>query len=259
MPLARLRHGTAAALASLCVASLVPDQALADYKVWTPDVQAGERALELVGDRQYQSRTAGDATRELNVEAEFGIANFWQTEAEIETARPSATAPGWRVDQLTWENLFAFTQRGESWVDAGWFAEWGHGVGGSNPSEFTTGPVLRKDFRSVSHAVNLFVQRVNGQPSASLLYAWEGRIDALTWKGARTWTLTPGWQWYANAGPLNHLQAWSRQDQRAGPQLFGKVFQLGHGALEWNAGILFALTSATPGVTVRWQLEYEMP
>lgn len=43
-----------------------------------------------------------------------------------------------------------------------------------------------------------------------------------------------------------------------GPQLFGKIFDIGPGTLEWNGGVLFGLTSAVPRVTVRWQAEYEI-
>ena len=62
----------------------------------------------------------------------------------------------------------------------------------------------------------------------------------------------------AQPGAFGHFANWSDQDNRGGPQLFGKIFNLGPGTLEWNGGILIGMTKAVPVVTPRWQLEYEI-
>jgi hypothetical protein len=62
----------------------------------------------------------------------------------------------------------------------------------------------------------------------------------------------------ANPVLLAILADWQDQDNRGGPQLFGKIFNLGPGTLEWNGGIPIGMTKAVPIVTPRWQLEDEI-
>ncbi len=130
-----------------------------------------------------------------------------------------------------------------------------------DPNETTFGPVLRKDFWGLSNSVNLFVEKdlgtyASGRPQ--FLWAWETRVDAWQMSFGQHFTLEPGFQYYGVPGQIGRFANWSDQDNRAGPQLFGNVFNIGPGSLEWNGGVLFGLTAAVPKITPRWQLEYEI-
>ena len=233
----------------------------ADFKVWTPDVQYGEVAVENVGDLGFDPKGANRGEQSYTAEVEYGVTTWWQTELELEFNRAPGPGQGTYFNQLTSENLFQFTERGEYWLDVGFFAEYGQGMKTGNPNEITLGPVLRKDFWGLSNSVNLFLERDFGRfgnPRPDLLYAWETRIDAWTWQSGRKFSIEPGLQLYGQPGPLGHFASWNTQDERAGPQLFGKIFNLGPGTLEWNGGVLFGLTAASPKTTVRWQMEYEI-
>ncbi len=253
----KLRILTAAAALSLLGAG----SARADFNVKTPDVNLGELAVENVGDAGFDSNRAKSGERSYTAEVEYGFTSWWQSELEFEFAR----APGPGMDtyftQLTSENLFQFTERGEYWLDTGFFAEYGQAMQKGNPNETTFGPVLRKDFWGLSNSVNLFVEKdlgsyASGRPQ--FLYAWETRIEAWQVKLGRHFAVEPGFQYYGQPGPLTRFAGWSAQDNRAGPQLFGKVFDIGPGTLEWNGGVLFGLTPSVPRITPRWQLEYEI-
>ncbi|MGH7091761.1 MAG: hypothetical protein ACREFQ_22965, partial [Stellaceae bacterium] len=164
-------------------------------------------------------------------------------------------------DQLTSENLFQFTPRGEYWLDAGFFAEYGQETTRGGVSETTFGPVLRKDFWGASNTVNLFLEKEVGAHASGRLqfqYAFESRIDAAQVQFGRRFVIEPGFQIYGEPGPLTRFETWSGQDVRAGPQLFGKIFDFGPGTLVWNGGVLFGLTPAVPRQTYRWQAEYEI-
>jgi hypothetical protein len=115
--------------------------ALADFKVWTPDANPGEVSLETVGDWGHDANHAKSGEQSYTQELEYGVANWWQTELEVEINR--LPGPGSTTDysQLTSENLFQFTERGEYWMDAGFFAEYGQSS--HSPNETTFGPVLR--------------------------------------------------------------------------------------------------------------------
>ena len=68
----------------------------------------------------------------------------------------------------------------------------------------------------------------------------------------------PGFQYYSQPGKIGQFSNWNDQDNRIGPQLFGKLFNIGPGTLEWNAGFLVGMTNAVPKFTPRWQFEYEI-
>lgn len=244
-----------------CLLVLWPACARADFKVRSPDVQLGEVAVENVGDLGFDPKSASSGEQSYTMEVEYGLTTWWQTELEFEFNRAPGPGQGTDFNQLTSENLFQFTERGEYWIDAGLFAEYGQARLPGNPNEITLGPVLRKDFWGTSNSVNVFFERDLGRYGNSrpiLHYAWETRIEAWTFKVERKFTIEPGLQIYGRPGPVGRFASWNAQDERAGPQLFGKIFNLGPGTLEWNGGVLFGMTSAVPRTTVRWQLEYEI-
>jgi hypothetical protein len=256
-------RATAAWLAAALVPAVVawPAPARADFKVWTPDVNAGEKALENVGDQGFDPTRAHSGEQSHTVEYEYGLNSWWQTELEAEFSRDPGPGQGTRLDQLTSENLFQFTERGQYWLDVGFFAEYGRSTLVGNASEVTLGPVLRKDYAGTSNSLNIFVSKNLGQDGSDrpqLLLAWETRIDAWQLHLGRRAVIEPGFQYYGQPGALGRFAGWNEQDERAGPQLFGKVFNLGPGTLEWNGGVLFGLTAAVPRTTLRWQLEYEI-
>jgi hypothetical protein len=249
----------AAGIALACLA--FPALAWADFKVWTPDVNAGEQALENVGDLGFDPTRSKSGEQSHTVEYEYGLTPWWQTELEVEFNRDPGPGRGTRLDQLTTENLFQFTERGQYWLDVGFFAEYGRSMLGGNASEVTLGPVLRKDFSDTSNSLNLFLSKNLGQDGSArpqLLFAWETRVDAWLVHLGRRAVVEPGFQVYGQPGALGRFAKWSEQNERAGPQLFGKIFNLGPGSLEWNGGVLFGLTPAVPRTTLRWQIEYEI-
>lgn len=228
--------------------------ARADFKVWAPDAEPGAVAVESVGDYGHDPVRARTGEQSYTQELEYGVTNFWKTELELEWERPPGIGVSTDFSQVTTENLLQFTERGEYWIDAGLFVEYGQAMLGKTPNETTFGPVLRKEFAYTINTLNLFIEKdlgryASGRPA--LRYAWETRIDLGT-------IIEPGFQAYGEPGPFGHFASLGEQDHRLGPQLFGNVLHLGPGSLTWNGGILFGLTPAAPRHTLRWQAEYEI-
>lgn len=249
------------ALLFVALAAFGAPTARADFKVWTPDVNKGELAVEHVGDVGIDNDPNKNAEKSFTGEFEYGVTSWWQTELELEFERDPGPHRATYFSQITSENLFQFTERGEYWLDAGFFAEYGHALLKGDPDETTFGPVLRKDFWGLSNTINLFIEKDLGQHASGrpqFLWAWETRFENLTMKFGRQFVVTPGFQIYGEPGAFGRFAAWRNQDNRGGPQLFGKILNLGPGTLEWNGGILIGMTKAVPVVTPRWQLEYEI-
>jgi hypothetical protein len=251
---------TGTALASLALTVLGPP-ARADFKVWTPDVNLGELALETVGDAGFDRNPDRSGERSYTTELEYGVTRWWRTELELEFERDPGQGQGTRFSQITSENLFQFTEPGEYWMDAGFFAEYSHVLRKGEPNETAFGPVLRKEFWGLSNTINLFIEKDLGPYAASrprFVWAWETRVDALQLRFGDRFTVEPGFQFYSAPGEIGNFQRWNDQDNRVGPQLFGKIYNLGPGALVWNAGFLVGLGSSVPKITPRWQFEYEI-
>jgi hypothetical protein len=249
---------TTVALAAVLVAS---GTARADFKVWLPDVNYGELALETVGDVGIDPNPGRSGEQSFTAEIEYGVTHWWQTELELEFEREAGPGQSTYFSQVTSENLFQFTERGEYWLDAGFFAEYGISTQKGNPNEITAGPVLRKDFWGLSNTVNLFFEKDIGHNAATgtqFLWAWETRVDAWKLQLGDRFVVEPGFQYYSQPGKIGQFSNWNDQDNRIGPQLFGKVFNIGPGTLEWNAGFLVGMTNAVPRFTPRWQFEYEI-
>jgi hypothetical protein len=249
----RLRPICGAVLASLAL-TVASQGAHADFKVWQPDAEYGETAIETLGDWGHDPHAARSGEESFTEEIEHGVTSFWLTELELEQNRlPGPDVPT-NFSQVTSENLFQFTPRGEYWLDAGFYFEYGQTMLPRTPNEITFGPVLRKEFFHTIDTVNIFFQKDLGNYASagpSFLYAWETRIDLGT-------AIEPGFQAYGEAGAFGHFAPLGQQDHRLGPMLFGTIAALGPGSLKWNGGILFGLTPAAPRETVRWQLEYEL-
>jgi hypothetical protein len=250
-----------AVLAVSVLSLLRAGPAIADFKVFTPDANKGELSLETVGDAGFDRNPDVNGEQSYTAELEYGLTHWWQTELEFEFNRDPGVGQPLQFNQITTENTFQFTERGEYFVDLGFFAEYGQSLLKNTPNETTFGPLIRKDFWGTSTTVDLFLGKDLGEHASGRFefsFAAESRFDFLTMQFGRHFAVEPGIQWYGTPGQLGHFANWSGQDQRLGPQLFGKIFNIGPGTLEFNGGVLFGLTPAVPTTTLRWQLEYEI-
>ncbi len=250
------------AFAALLSAGLLPSSPVrADFKVWLPEVNFGELAVESVGDRGFDANASKSGEFSSTFELEYGVTPWWQTELELEFNRAPGRRQATYFDQITSENLFQFTERGEYWLDFGLFYRIRPGVAKGQPERNHLRTGVPQGLLGHQQHREPFVEKDLGANAASglfFLYAFETRIDAWTFRLGRSIAVEPGLQYYGAPGRFGRFDKWSDQDQRVGPQLFGKIFNLGPGTLEWNGGLLFGLTRAVPLTTLRWQAEYEI-
>lgn len=238
---------------ALGIAAAAP--AAADFKVQMPDAETGEFAIEPIGDIGFDPLAEHNGELSSVTEFEYGVNSFWRTELELEQQREAGPGQAIHFSQVTWENVLAFGERGEHWMDSGFFFEFGKTTLSNTPNEVTFGPIFRKEFFHTINTVNLFVQHDVGTPYASgrpqFLYAWETRIALGT-------PIEPGFQAYGQPSSFPGYDSGWPQDNRIGPQLFGTISSIGPGTLKWNGGVLFGIRPWAPRQTWRWQAEYEI-
>ena len=176
--------------AVLGLATTVP--AAADFKVQQPDAETGEIAIEPLGDIGHDPLAAHSGEASFTEEFEYGVNGFWRTELELEQERSAGPGQSVNFSQVTSENIFQFTERGEYWADAGFFAEFGKTTLADSPDETTFGPIFRKEIFGTIDTVNLFIEKDIGNNASArpaFLYAWETRIALGT-------PIEPGFQAY---------------------------------------------------------------
>src|SRR5690242_12004342 len=77
-----------------------------DFKVWTPDVNLGELAIENIGDLGFDPSRDKNGEVSQTLEFEYGVTRWWLTELEFECNRDPGPHMGTRFTQITSENLF---------------------------------------------------------------------------------------------------------------------------------------------------------
>lgn len=209
-------------------AALAAGPARADFKVWYPQVEPHEFALETLGDVGHDRLKSHSGEQSFTQEIEYGVNDWWLTELEMEQQRLPGPDSKTNFSQVTTENLFQFTEPDEYWMDAGFYAEYGQTTLPDSPDETTFGPIFRKEVGRTIDTVNLFVTKdigryASGRPQ--FRYAWETRLALGT-------AIEPGFQAFGQPGAFGHFAASGQQDHRLGPVLFGTIVQLGPGSLK---------------------------
>jgi hypothetical protein len=228
--------------------------AAADFRVVYPDAETGEFAIEPIGDIGHDPLVAHSGEASFVEELEYGVNGFWRTELELAQERSAGLGQSVNFSQVVWENVFQFSERGQYWLDTGFFAEFGKTTLANTSNETTFGPIFRKEMFGTINTVNLFMAKdignfASGRPA--FMYAWETRIALGT-------PIEPGFQAYGQPSAFPEFNSGWPQDNRIGPQLFGTISNIGPGTLKWNAGVLFGIRPWAPRETYRWQAEYEI-
>ena len=191
---------------SLALSSALPPRfrPLADFKVQYPDAETGEFAIEPLGEYGHDPLAAHNGELSSVQEFEYGVNSFWRTELELEQQRDAGPGQSIHFSQVTWENIFQFTERGEYWVDSRIFLRIrkNHTCRYAERGHFWTDISARRFFQTIN-TVNLFMEKDVGVDYASgrpaFLYAWETRIALGT-------PIEPGFQAYGQPSSFPGIQ-----------------------------------------------------
>lgn len=248
-PYARTQDALALALAfALVAASRVAIADPADY-VSTPNVEYGERELEL---RYGSASGPGSARTDAgSVALGYGATQWWFTEVYVKFERNGGESA--HFDAVEWENKFQLTEPGEYPVDVGVLVEIEAPHNRDEGYELKLGPLFQKDLGLVQLNANAFLERhyrAAGPEMTELLYQWQAKYR---WREA----FEVGVQGFGDVGKWDDWDPSHAQSHIAGPAVSGKIRLGGRQALVWNAGYLFKVSGSAPDHTLRAQIEYE--
>ncbi len=224
----------------------------AGHKVYYPKVEQGETEIELRGHTYYDKDPALDTTQSYKVGVGHGFTDFWFTEVYVEVKK-DAGGSSYATEAYEWENLFRLTEPGKYWADIGFNIEYSHARKSTDPNEWELIPIVQKQLGQQLITLNVPFVRETGNNAAKkweLEYAWQYK-----WLGNQA--LEFGLEGYGKLGEATNWDSSSQQKHQMGPSLFGKIKTDVLGAWKYQLGVLFGLTSATPGKTLYGYLEYE--
>jgi len=236
----------AAATIIFAIAAFAPQPAYAHHKVYSPIVEGGEAEIEFRGHYDWDGNAAVDGGQKYKLTGGYGVTDRWYTEIIMEY-EVDATG-GSQVAAWEWENILQLTEQGQYWADWGLILEYAAERGGPDKIEF--GPLMAHEFGNVLLNANLIFEREIGAGASTdfeVEYQWD-----LRWRGNPRFE--PGLQMYGELGDLDGLSL--DTEHQIGPAFFGMVDH-DNGHWRYDAALLFGVTSASPDMTVRFQLEYE--
>jgi hypothetical protein len=221
----------------------------ADY-VYTPNVEYGERELEL----KYGTAKLRDGSRASEISTSFGlgVTEHWFTELYAKWHKEPFDHT--TFDAWEWENKFQLTEQGRYPVDIGFLLEIERPRDRSEGYEVRWGPLFETDITDrVQANFNAFITkhyRATEAGPAELGYQWQ-----LKYRYKPEFEF--GVQGFGEVGPWTHWEHGSAQSHIAGPAVFGK-FNLGERrVIKYDAAILFGMTQGAPRNTFRLRTEYE--
>lgn len=236
---------------------LAPAAARADYHIRSPDdIDQGEIEIEHNGAAIIDTDRPRDGARSYTAEIGYGVNSWWHPELELGMSRDPGPGQHTKVDSVVWENIFRFTEPGEYWADLGFYAEYGIATLDKSADGVLWGPLVSKDIGRTTHTLNvLFENQVGPNKDAQgtdLQYTWQSRWNL--WQYA-----SPAIEIYGDAGQIDRMPGFERQQFLAGPVVLGSVSMGSIGRLKYELGTLAGLTHASPDGVVRWRLEIERP
>jgi FTR1 family protein len=248
---ARSRRGTAALAATLlaALALAAPRPARADLYVYSPVVEAGERAFELRAQRDVDAAPQRNGAEEHKLELEYAPNEWWLTEALVTVERdPGGTR---RATELSWENVIALAPQGKYWVDVGLLTEFAHALTRDGHDALELGFLAEKAVGPALVTANLTAEQAFGSgEDAALGYA----LRAVWRLGER---FEPGLEMFGEFGTLGRFGSVDANRHQLGPAARGRLRFAGRQALRYDVAWVFALTGNSPDSTARLQVEYE--
>lgn len=243
-----VRPVAAGLLVIAAAAVAIPRPAQAAHTVYSPIVEAGERAFEFRGHRDFDSGPEQDGAEQAKLEFEWAPFARWRAELLLEMERePGADR---ELTEIAWENVFQLTEQGERWADLGLLAEYAHSLEDDGSDKLELGFLAQKAMGRHLTTANLIVEReLGGDGVTEAEYAVQYRYRHAE-------ALEPGVECHGALGETGQWGALSSQRQQLGPAIFGAVRGTGS-KFSYEAAVLFGLTGESPAATLRLQLEYE--
>jgi hypothetical protein len=219
----------------------------AAHVVYSPLVEDGEVAVELRGHYDVAGVNGEDGAATHKAELEWTPTSRWLSALGVEFEREPGTSL--EATEVSWENVVQLTEQGRYWADFGVLIEYAHALE-DGEDKLELGLLGEKSVNRHTTTVNLkFERELTGGADTGVEYAARYRYRFHE-------AFEPGLEIHGELGEVGAPGSLSSHEHQLGPAIFGKI-RNDRGALKYQAGLLFGLTEDSPGMTLRFLLEYE--
>ena len=206
-------------------------------------------AIELGFDNAIFSGRAENRSAHEQV-IHFGLRDWWRLSGAIEWENP--TYGDIHASHLAVENVFVLrpmTQRYN--MGLGLFAAVEASVHRDSTNAVVFGPIIASRWDKLSVTLNPFFEKTfgrNPEEGIALTYRWQSRYELRE-------RFAVGVEGYGLVENIGNSPRLADQEHRFGPVLY-KQFDLDRATkVEPSIGVLFGLTSATPDVTLKFNID----
>ncbi|MDX8392496.1 MAG: hypothetical protein R8K53_08040 [Mariprofundaceae bacterium] len=232
---------------------MLPGQAQA-AKVYSPLVEKGEIEIEYQMDYTVDNKPNANKTTKQQFEFGYGITDRWQSAINaVYIDKPGA---GFTYDRLKWENIYQLFEKGERWLDAGFYFEYQiPDAKSSAPDVAEVKLLLQKRLdtaeydTSSKHTANFTLKKELGvlaTQGTNVSYAWQSK-----WKVSELFR--PGFEIFGKLGQVSNLNSPAQQSHLLGPVISGEIAHL----VEFEVGYLFGMTSGSVDGLIKLVIEME--
>jgi FTR1 family protein len=246
-----IKKVTAVVIVGAACLVVLPQEAHATNKVYSPIVEQGELEIEFRGQYDVDERSSKDNAQKYKYAIGYGVTNHWFTEIYGESERTKNEEDedlNFKFTAISWENRFQLTEQGQFPVDVGAYLEYEASFENKHPDKLEAKLLLEKSLTKFTHTLNLSLeQQVGWHPGEDLAggLAWSSKYRLKQW-------FQPGIEWYSDFGEIGQMVSYQDQKHQLGPVFYGKV-----GHVKYDVGYLFGMSDAAPKGEIKWIAEYE--
>ncbi len=208
-------------------------------KIYHPYVHPLEQEVEWRAVLQDRQPGMADNTQLYRFAYGRAISERWSVEAYLVTEK--SNDQNFRVEGYELELQWQLSEQGEYWADWGMLFEVEKSAT-RDLWEFTTGILVEKEWGKWSGTANLYMLNEVGSGATHELRGQLGLQARYRYSRA----FEPAIEFYQGQDTLG-----------AGPAILGQIKLANRRKLNWEAGVILGLDSASPNRTLRLLLDYE--
>lgn len=220
------------------------------------DLGYREIEIEHEGSAGFDRSPNKDGGRFYNLDVGTGPTPWWHVGVELDMEKEAGSDGGVQLQGVTLENQIRLTQPGEAWVDAALYSELTRSAARGVPDDMLVGAAFLKDAGRTTHTLNLFFDKAfstdDDYNGVRFSYAWQSRWNLYRY-------FAPAIEAFGESGRVDRPDSFREGQLIAGPVATGIILLGPAGKLRYEAGYLFGVTDNSPGGTIRWKVEMEIP
>jgi len=228
--------------------ALFTQPAYAAGRIYSPSIDKGEVELEYLATRDFDSDRSKDNKQKHKAALGYGISDYWKTEFYAKFAKKPDQSL--KIDAFEWENIFAFSQPGQYWLDSGMSIAYVHNVTARSADAIEAKLLLQKQIGQWINIANIGLEKeignfASGRPERT--FAWQTRYNINKY-------FNPGFEIHSNLGKSgSNSNDFNEQEHSIGPAAFGEIFN----NVKYEAAYLIGVSNTAPQSEAKLFLEYE--